>query len=91
MAEFVSVVLADTEEVWSKIFSDAGRDYQEPGLVLYTGYVDSACGMAGSSTGPFYCPGDQKIYIDLSFYEELHTRFKVSGPRSVKRTTTTTR
>lgn len=79
LAEFVSVVLADTEDVWSKIFSDAGQVYQEPGLVLYTGYVDSACGTAGSSTGPFYCPGDQRIYIDLSFYDELRTRFKAPG------------
>ncbi|SCZ79670.1 KPN_02809 family neutral zinc metallopeptidase [Acidaminobacter hydrogenoformans] len=79
LAEFVSVVLADTEVVWNQIFEDAGMDYEEPGLVLYTGTVESACGTAGSSTGPFYCPGDNKVYIDLSFYEDLRTRFNAPG------------
>jgi hypothetical protein len=79
LAEFVSVVLADTEEVWGQLFEEAGKDYIEPGLVLYTGYVDSACGSASSATGPFYCPGDQKVYIDLSFYNELKDKFDAPG------------
>lgn len=79
LAEFVSVVLADTEVVWNQIFEDEGMDYEEPGLVLYTGTVESACGVAGASTGPFYCPGDNKVYIDLSFYEDLRTRFNAPG------------
>lgn len=79
LASFVSVVLAETENVWHKIFSDMGRDYVEPKLVLFTGSVQSACGVAGASTGPFYCPGDQKLYIDLSFYDELQQRFKAPG------------
>ncbi|MZQ99190.1 MAG: metalloprotease [Acidaminobacter sp.] len=79
LADFVSVVMADTEVVWSQIFEAEGMDYQEPGLVLYTDIVESACGTAGSSTGPFYCPADNKIYIDLIFYEELRSRFKAPG------------
>lgn len=79
LAEFVSVVLADTEYVWNDIFSGKSLEYQEPKLVLYSGAVQSACGTAGSSTGPFYCPGDSKVYIDLSFYEELQTTFKAPG------------
>lgn len=79
LASFVSVVLAETENVWHKIFSDMGRNYIEPKLVLFTGSVQSACGVAGASTGPFYCPGDQKLYIDLSFYDELQKRFKAPG------------
>jgi len=79
LASFVSVVLAETENVWHKIFSDMGRNYIEPKLVLFTGSVQSACGVAGASTGPFYCPGDQKLYIDLSFYDELQQRFKAPG------------
>jgi len=80
LAEFVSVVLADTEVVWNQIFEESGLgDYEEPSLVLYSGYVDSACGTAGASTGPFYCPADNKVYIDLSFYEELRTKFKAPG------------
>ncbi len=79
LAEFVSVVLADTEYVWNDIFSKSGRDYEEPQLVLYSGMVQSACGTAGSSTGPFYCPGDNSVYIDLSFYEDLQTTFKAPG------------
>jgi uncharacterized protein len=70
-AQFVSVVLADTEDVWNKIFAKGGSRYQEPGLVLFTGSVSSACGMQSSATGPFYCPGDQKVYIDLAFYRQL--------------------
>lgn len=79
MAEFVSVVLADTEYVWEEIFSSENLDYQEPTLVLYSGYVQSACGTAGDSTGPFYCPGDSKVYIDLSFFEQLQTYYDAPG------------
>lgn len=79
LAEFVSVVLADTEVVWNDIFADLGKEYNEPKLVLFTGSVQSACGVAGSSTGPFYCPGDKNVYIDLSFYNELKTQFKAPG------------
>lgn len=79
LAEFVSVVLADTEAVWQDIFYEYGEVYQEPILVLYSGYVQSACGTAGSSTGPFYCPGDNKVYIDLSFFQEMETRFDAPG------------
>jgi uncharacterized protein len=78
-AEFVSVVLADTEKVWSDIFRENGMTYKEPTLVLYSGSVQSACGTAGSSVGPFYCPGDQKLYIDLSFYNDLKTKFDAPG------------
>lgn len=79
LAQFVSVILAETETVWHNIFSDIGKQYIEPKLVLFSGSVQSACGVAGSSTGPFYCPGDQKLYIDLSFYQELQTKFKAPG------------
>lgn len=79
LAQFVSVVLAETETVWHNIFSDLGSNYREPKLVLFSGSVQSACGVAGSSTGPFYCPGDQKLYIDLSFYQELQSKFKAPG------------
>lgn len=79
LAEFVSVVLADTEKVWTNIFQENGLVYKEPTLVLYTNSVDSACGTAGASVGPFYCPGDQKLYIDLSFYKELQTQFNAPG------------
>jgi len=70
-AQFVSVVLADTEDVWNKLFTKGGERYREPGLVLFTGRVASACGMQSSATGPFYCPGDSKVYIDLGFYRQL--------------------
>ncbi|MBG9588047.1 KPN_02809 family neutral zinc metallopeptidase [Cytobacillus firmus] len=79
LADFVSVVLADTEEVWTKIFEEQGLQYKEPTLVLYSGSVQSACVAASSSVGPFYCPGDQKLYIDLSFYEELQRKFQAPG------------
>lgn len=79
LADFVSVVLADTEEIWTEIFKEQGLQYKEPTLVLYSGSVQSACGAASSSVGPFYCPGDQKLYIDLSFYEELQRKFKAPG------------
>lgn len=72
-------MLAETEDTWHKIFSDLGENYREPKLVLFTGSVQSACGTAGASTGPFYCPSDEKLYIDLSFYDELQKRFKAPG------------
>lgn len=79
LSEFVSVVLADTEEVWTELFQQEGLVYEEPKLVLYTESVQSACGTAGSSVGPFYCPGDHKLYIDLSFYDELQRKFQAPG------------
>jgi predicted metalloprotease len=79
LARFVSVVLADTEDTWHQIFQDGGGTYQEPTLVLFTGQVRSACGGASSASGPFYCPGDRKVYIDLSFYDELKRRFGAPG------------
>lgn len=78
-AQFVSVVLKYTEDVWNELFSKDGRDYAEPRLELFTGATQSACGNASSATGPFYCPGDQDIYIDLSFYDELQNRFGAPG------------
>ena len=77
--QFVSVVLADTEDVWSELFRQSGRRYREPKLVLFSGQVRSACGVAGASAGPFYCPGDEKLYIDLSFFNELKTRYGAPG------------
>jgi len=79
LREFVSVVLADTEETWGQIFSQAGRTYEQPKLVLFSGAVESACGFAQAAVGPFYCPGDHKVYIDLSFYQELQSRFGAPG------------
>ncbi|MDN7245130.1 KPN_02809 family neutral zinc metallopeptidase [Planococcus shenhongbingii] len=79
LANFVSVVLADTEAVWSEAFAEQGLEYVEPTLVLFNGSVDSACGTAGAAVGPFYCPGDQKLYIDLSFYNELQQQFQAPG------------
>lgn len=78
-ADFVSVVLADTEDVWTDVFQDYGYVYKDPTLVLFSGSVQSACGVAGSSTGPFYCPGDANLYIDLSFYDELSQQFNAPG------------
>ncbi len=78
--EFVSVVLADTEDVWNHVFSnELGARYTEPRLVLFSGAVDSGCGFAQAAVGPFYCPLDGKVYIDLQFYEELQRRFGASG------------
>ena len=79
LTQFVSVVLAETENVWREIFQDAGATYREPKLVLFSDRIQSACGIAGSATGPFYCPGDQKLYIDLLFFDELKKRFKAPG------------
>jgi len=77
--EFVSRVLGSNERVWGEIFQKAGRRYAEPKLVLFTGEVQSACGFASAAAGPFYCGNDQKVYIDLAFYRELHQRFKAPG------------
>lgn len=79
LADFVSVVLADTEDVWSDVFKQQGLTYIDPTLVIYSGSVQSACGTASSAVGPFYCPGDQKLYIDLSFYDELKQQFQAPG------------
>ncbi len=76
---FVKTVLADTEDVWNQVFAQAGEKYQEPTLVLFTQQVESACGRASASTGPFYCPGDQKVYLDVSFFRDLEMRFKAAG------------
>lgn len=78
-AEFVKVVLAETEDVWNKIFAEKGQQYPEPTLVLFRDAVSSACGSASSASGPFYCPGDNKLYIDLSFYQELQSKFNAPG------------
>jgi len=79
LRNFVAVVLAETEDVWKDTFQKAGRTYEEPKLVLFSGAVESACGMADSAVGPFYCPADQKVYLDLVFFDELHSRFGASG------------
>jgi uncharacterized protein len=79
LKQFVGVVLAKSEDVWNNVFRQNGRQYREPTLVLFTDQVKSACGMTGSAVGPFYCPGDEKVYIDLSFYEELRRRFNAPG------------
>lgn len=78
-AEFVAVVLADTEDTWHAIFNKSGRQYVEPKLVLFSGAVQSACGYAQSATGPFYCPADRSVYLDLEFFEDLKRRFKAPG------------
>lgn len=78
-AQFVKVVLAETEDVWNNIFQQQGSDYPEPTLVLFRNMVQSGCGSASSASGPFYCPADKKLYIDLSFYEELQNRFNAPG------------
>lgn len=76
---FVKTILADNEDVWSKIFEENNLSYKKPNLVLFSGGVETACGNATSDSGPFYCPGDQKIYMDLTFFEELKTRFGAKG------------
>ena len=78
-AQFVKVVLAETEDVWNKVFADNGKQYTEPTLVLFRDGVSSACGNASSASGPFYCPGDNKLYIDLAFYQDLQSRFNAPG------------
>ncbi len=79
MAQFVSVVLGDTEDVWHLLFQQSGRNYREPKLVVYSDAVQSACGYSSAATGPFYCPGDEKVYIDLSFLQEMQRRFQAPG------------
>jgi uncharacterized protein len=79
MAAFVSKVLADTEDTWRVIFQQTDRQYQDPKLVLFTGATPTACGTGQTAMGPFYCPLDQKVYIDLAFYQDLKTRFKAPG------------
>lgn len=76
---FVKTVLAETEDVWTQLMQKAGKDYPDPTLVLFTQSTESACGYASAATGPFYCPGDAKLYIDLSFYDELQNRFHAGG------------
>jgi predicted metalloprotease len=76
---FVKHVLAETEDVWGNLFQQLGKSYRQPKLVLFTGRVNSACGLADSAVGPFYCPGDEKVYIDLQFYDELKQRFHAPG------------
>jgi len=79
LADFVSVVLADTEDTWESIFQQAGSQYEKPSLVLFTGAVKSACGFAQAAVGPFYCPADRKVYIDLSFYNDLKNKLNAPG------------
>ena len=77
--QLVGVVLADTEDTWGQLFAANGGSYEQPTLVMFSGAVQSACGMAQSAVGPFYCPGDHKVYIDLSFYSDLQQRFGAPG------------
>jgi len=79
LADMVSVVIADTEDVWHEIFASLGRRYEEPTLVMFTGATRSACGLGQAAMGPFYCPADRKAYIDLSFYEDMRRRFNAPG------------
>jgi uncharacterized protein len=79
LRDFVSVILADTEDTWRELFRQMGRQYQEPKLVLFSGAVQSACGFAEAAVGPFYCPGDRKLYIDLSFYRDLRNKLGAPG------------
>lgn len=79
LKQFVSRVLSSTEDVWRDVFRQGGDQYRDPTLVLFTDQVRSACGVAGASVGPFYCGGDQKVYIDLAFYQELKNRFRAPG------------
>lgn len=80
LKEFTAVVLADTEDIWGELFpNELQQQYVQPTMTLFSGYVSSACGQASSASGPFYCPGDQKVYIDLSFFAELEQRFRASG------------
>jgi predicted metalloprotease len=79
--QFVKVVLADTEEVWHQIFNEAGSTYQEPSLILFNGQVSSACGSASAATGPFYCPADQTVYLDKSFFVEMRQNLGITGDK----------
>jgi predicted metalloprotease len=78
-AEFVRAILGDTEDTWRQVFQQSGRQYKEPTLVLFRGQVQSACGSASSASGPFYCPADQRVYLDMDFFREMSQRFKASG------------
>jgi len=78
-AEFVASILGDTEDTWRALFAQAGRQYKDPTLKLFSGQVNSACGFASSATGPFYCPADQQVYLDMSFFKEMETRFAAAG------------
>ncbi len=79
LASFISVVLADTEDVWAKLFNEMGKTYQMPKLVMFTGAVQSACGQAQSAVGPFYCSGDSRVYLDLDFLEQLQQKLGAQG------------
>lgn len=79
LADMVSVVIADTEDVWTEIFAEQGQRYQQPKLVMFSGSTRSACGLGQAAMGPFYCPADRKAYIDLSFYDQMRTRYKSPG------------
>jgi predicted metalloprotease len=83
MAELATVVLKDTEDVWNQIFSESGKTYREPTLVLFSGAAESACGYSSAATGPFYCPGDEKVYIDLSFLQQLQSKVGATGDFAV--------
>lgn len=83
LAQFVSVVLKDTEDVWHALFKQTGQVYREPKLVLFSGSVQSACGMAGAAVGPFYCPADEKVYMDLSFFQEMAAKLGAQGDFAV--------
>jgi predicted metalloprotease len=83
MAQFVSVVLKDTETIWGKIFEQSGSTYTQPKLVLFSGQVESACGLASAASGPFYCPNDQMVYIDLSFCDQLRNQLGANGDFAV--------
>ena len=79
LASFTRVILADTEDVWGAIFKENGQTYKQPRLVMFTQQTQSGCGFSSAATGPFYCPGDEKVYIDLSFFNDLENRFQASG------------
>ena len=79
LRRFVAVVLADTEDVWNNLFQQMNRQYEDPKLVLFSGRVESACGLASAAVGPFYCPPDQKVYLDLTFFDEMKRRFDAPG------------
>ncbi len=78
-AEFVRSILGDTEDTWRQVFQENGQQYKDPKLLLFSGYVNTACGSASSASGPFYCPADQQVYLDMSFFEELSERFSAAG------------
>lgn len=85
VAQFVAVVLADTEDVWDSIFRASGETYRQPKLVIFRNSVHSACGMASEASGPFYCPGDEKVYMDLGFFDEMKSRFGAPGDFAIEK------